>query len=153
MKLFPKLALLVLCVALIPLAVIGFSLIRVQRGEMSSLLEDKQTALATAAAERIGRELHEVVSRVVNVVRLVDLEKLGADEKLGLLRAVYRQSEDIVSASWNDVRVAPNVEAEQLRALDGIAETMGRDPAQTERQLMRLADYLRLRSSAPTSAA
>lgn len=31
-----------------------------------------------------------------------------------------------------------------LRALDGIAETMGRDPAQTERQLMRLADYLRL---------
>jgi hypothetical protein len=31
-----------------------------------------------------------------------------------------------------------------LRALDGIADTMGKDPTLTERQLMRLADYLRL---------
>ena len=31
-----------------------------------------------------------------------------------------------------------------LRSLDGIAETARRDPALTEQQLTRLADYLRL---------
>ena len=31
-----------------------------------------------------------------------------------------------------------------LHSLDGIAETVRRDPALTERQLTRLADYLRL---------
>ncbi len=142
MKLFPKLALLVLAVALVPLGVVGFGLIRAQRGTLASLLEEKQAALASAAAERTGRELKEIVSRVVNVVRLLDVASLGDEEKLGLVRAIYRQSDDIVSAAWLDQagrlvaeraaltgesspdEARVRVSAEHARALDAMGEKL-----------------------------
>ena len=102
MKLFHKIALVALLVAVVPLAVLGFELIATQRTAMAQLIAAQSEAEAQASAERIARELEEVATRIVATLRLVDVHTLAHEERLGLLRAVYRQSPDIVSVAWLD---------------------------------------------------
>lgn len=112
MSLFHKIALGALLVSLVPLAVLGFELIATQRTAMAQLIAAQSEAEAQASAERIARELEEVATRVGATLRLVDLRALGHEERLGLLRAVFRQSPDIVSVAWvgpDGVLVAPLV--------------------------------------------
>ena len=92
MKLFHKIALGALLVAVVPLAALGFELIATQRTAMAGLIAAQSDAEAQAAAERIARELQEVASRVAATLRLVDTHALTREERVGLLRAVYRQS-------------------------------------------------------------
>ncbi len=102
MKLFPKLALITLLVALVPLSVVGFSLIRLERDALQGLLEARQVAVASLYAERISRSLEETWTRLNGTLRLVDPAALATDEALGLLRALYRQADDVVTVQWVD---------------------------------------------------
>ncbi|MCC6808313.1 MAG: HAMP domain-containing protein [Deltaproteobacteria bacterium] len=102
MKLFPKLALVTLFVALLPLSIVGFSLIRLERDAISGLLEARHIALANLCAERLSRALEETWTRLSATLRLVDAGALSREEALGLMRALYGQSDDVVSVQWVD---------------------------------------------------
>jgi signal transduction histidine kinase len=105
-KLFHKIALGALLVAVVPLAAVGFSLIATQRTAVARLIAEQSEAEAQASAERIARELEEATARINATLRLVDVQALNGEERVGLLRAVYRQSPDIVSVAWVDDRGA-----------------------------------------------
>ncbi len=100
MKLFHKIALGALFVAMVPLAALGFRLIAEQRGTMARLIAAEDIAEADATADRIARQLQEVAARIAQTLRLVEPTALSAAERQGLLRAVYRQSPDIVAVAW-----------------------------------------------------
>jgi signal transduction histidine kinase len=118
-RLFPKLALLSAVVALVPLSVVGFSLIRTGRDAMAALLEAQHVAAASLCGERIARSLEETWTRLSALLALVDTaQPMPAEQAQKLLQALYRESEDIVSVQWVDAggalrhpRVAPGDDA------------------------------------------
>lgn len=106
MRLFPKLALVTAIVALIPLSIVGFSLIRTGKDAIGSLLEARHVASASLAAERISRSLEETWTRLSALLSLVGGEAATPEEAAKLMAALYREAEDVVSVQWVDARGA-----------------------------------------------
>ena len=95
MRLAQKLILFALAVALIPLAATGFSSIRIGEAALRSRITDHQRAAAVAVAAKVSQAVEELAKRLATVMELVDVETLSDEEKVGLVRMLYRQSDDV----------------------------------------------------------
>lgn len=102
MTLTQKLVLYALAVALLPLAASGFTLVRLGEEGMRTRIEAHQRTAAAAVAASIEQSIHEIGERAVTALELTDPLRLSADERLGLLRLLHRQSAAIRASVFLD---------------------------------------------------
>jgi signal transduction histidine kinase len=99
MKLLPKFALLSIGVAAVPLAIAGYSSIRVSRSALREAIEGHEVLLARQIAEYVTSQLTNLRTTMTVETRVLDLTQvrgdLPSDEALRkFLHLVYHQSDD-----------------------------------------------------------
>ncbi len=99
MKLLPKLALLSIGVAAVPLAIAGYSSIRVSQAALRDAIEGHEVLLARQIAEYVSSQLGNLRSTMAVETRILDLTRIGGslpeEEALRkFLHLVYHQSDD-----------------------------------------------------------
>lgn len=149
MRLAQKLILYALAVALIPLAVTGFSLIRTSQDALRERIVAHQKTSAVALAAQVSQAVEALARKLATVLELVDIDGLDAAELEGLLRMLYRQSPDIAAAVLVDSQgemLAPAVylETSAARALGHVAAN--------ERAVARLLQRMPLNTAAASES-
>lgn len=99
MKLLPKLALLSIGVAAVPLAIAGYSSIRVSQAALREAIEGHEVLLARQIAEYVSSQLGNLRATMAIETRILDLTRVGdslpPEEALRkFLQLVYHQSDD-----------------------------------------------------------
>jgi two-component system, NtrC family, sensor kinase len=99
MKLLPKLALLSIGVAAVPLAIAGYSSIRVSQAALREAIEGHEVLLARQIAEYVSSQLGNLRATMAVETRILDLTRVGdqlpSSEALRkFLQLVYHQSDD-----------------------------------------------------------
>ena len=99
MKLLPKFALLSIGVAAVPLAIAGYSSIRVSQAALREAIEGHEVLLARQISEYVSSQLGTLRSTMAVETRILDLTRIGgslpAEEALRkFLQLVYHQSDD-----------------------------------------------------------
>ena len=99
MKLLPKLALLSIGVAAVPLAIAGYSSIRVSQSALRDAIEGHEVLLARQISEYVSSQLGNLRATMAVETRILDLTRVGdrlpSDEALRkFLQLVYHQSDD-----------------------------------------------------------
>src|SRR5690606_16740283 len=95
MTLAQKLVLYALVVALVPLAAIGFSLVRIGEQALRERIQEHQLTAASALAAKTSQAVEEMANHISSVVARFDVTELPPREREGLMRLLYRQSPDI----------------------------------------------------------
>jgi two-component system NtrC family sensor kinase len=98
-KLLPKFALLSIGVAAVPLAIAGYSSIRVSQAALREAIEGHEVLLARQISEYVSSQLGNLRSTMAVETRILDLTRIGgrlpSDEALRkFLHLVYHQSDD-----------------------------------------------------------
>jgi len=98
-KLLPKLALLSIGVAAVPLAIAGYSSIRVSQAALREAIEGHEVLLARQIAEYVSSQLGNLRATMAIETRILDLTRVGdslpPEEALRkFLQLVYHQSDD-----------------------------------------------------------
>jgi two-component system NtrC family sensor kinase len=98
-KLLPKLALLSIGVAAVPLAIAGYSSIRVSQAALREAIEGHEVLLARQISEYVSSQLGNLRATMAVETRILDLTRIGAslpsEEALRkFLHLVYHQSDD-----------------------------------------------------------
>ncbi|HET6150451.1 MAG TPA: ATP-binding protein [Polyangia bacterium] len=112
MKLLSKLTLLSLGVSAIPLAIAGYSSLRIGQGALRGAIEDNELAVAKQVADHVGGELHHLASILRVDAHIFDLTRSGeapptAQGLLKFLQLVYHQSDDFCAIALFDEHGAP----------------------------------------------
>ena len=99
MKLLPKFALLSIGVAAVPLAIAGYSSIRVSQAALREAIETHEVLLARQIAEYVSSQLGNLRATMAVETRILDLTRVGGDlpanEALRkFLHLIYHQSDD-----------------------------------------------------------
>jgi hypothetical protein len=99
MKLLPKLALFSIGVAAVPLAIAGYSSIRVSQSALREAIEGHEVLLARQIAEYVSSQLGNLRATMAVETRILDLTRvddaLPSGEVLRkFLQLVYHQSDD-----------------------------------------------------------
>ena len=99
MRLLPKFALLSIGVAAVPLAIAGYSSIRVSRAALREAIEGHEVLLARQISEYVSSQLANLRATMAVETRILDLTRVGdslpSDEALRkFLQLVYHQSDD-----------------------------------------------------------
>lgn len=102
MSLAQKLILYALVVALLPLAAIGFSLVRVGESALRERIQEHQLTASVAVAAKVSQAVEALAQHVSTMVERFDVAALSAQEREGLLRLLYRQSNDITATQLVD---------------------------------------------------
>ncbi len=116
MKLLPKLALLSIGVAAVPLAIAGYSSIRVSQSALREAIEDQEVLLARQISEYVSSQLGNLRATMAVETRILDLTRIGAtlpsEEVLRkFLHLVYHQSDDfsiVAMLDKNGEQVVPS---------------------------------------------
>jgi two-component system NtrC family sensor kinase len=98
-KLLPKLALLSIGVSAVPLAIAGYSSIRVSQSALREAIEGHEVLLARQISEYVSSQLGNLRATMAVETRILDLTRVGgnlpSDEALRkFLHLVYHQSDD-----------------------------------------------------------
>jgi hypothetical protein len=112
MKLLSKLTLLSLGVSAIPLAIAGYSSLRIGQGALRGAIEDNEQALARQVADHVGGELQHLASILRVDARIFDLTRAGQEPPtpqglLKFLQLVYHQSDDFCAIALFDEHGSP----------------------------------------------
>jgi two-component system NtrC family sensor kinase len=107
MKLLSKLTLLSLGVSAIPLAIAGYSSLRIGQSALRNAIEQNELTVARQVAEYAGGELRHLSSILRVDARIFDLTRLGQDAPNGqgllkFLQLVYHQSDDFCAVAMFD---------------------------------------------------
>ena len=99
MKLLPKFALLSIGVAAVPLAIAGYSSIRVSQAALRAAIEDHEVLLARQISEYVSSHLANLQATMSVETRILDLTRVGgtlptAEALRKFLQLVYHQSDD-----------------------------------------------------------
>ena len=99
MKLLPKFALLSIGVAAVPLAIAGYSSIRVSRTALGEAIKDHEVLLARQISEYVSSHLANLQSTMSVEPRILDLTRVGGalptfEALRKFLQLVYHQSDD-----------------------------------------------------------
>jgi two-component system NtrC family sensor kinase len=100
MRLYQQLVLFMLAATVLPLAVVGFYLLRESERELSRRILAEQRALASAAAERTAGELSAVIDALERTAAPFALDTLEPEELKGALALLYRQSPRVAAVEW-----------------------------------------------------
>ena len=114
MKLLPKLALLSIGVAAVPLAIAGYSSIRVSQSALREAIEGHEVLLARQISEYVSSQLGNLRATMAVETRILDLTRVGgnlpSDEALRkFLHLVYHQSDDFSIVAMLDKTGKPVV--------------------------------------------
>ena len=98
-KLLPKLALLSIGVAAVPLAIAGYSSIRVSQAALREAIEGNEVLLARQIAEYVSSQLGNLHSTMAVETRILDLTRVGdqiphPEALRKFLQLVYHQNDD-----------------------------------------------------------
>jgi two-component system, NtrC family, sensor kinase len=112
MKLLPKLALLSIGVAAVPLAIAGYSSIRVSQAALREAIEGHEVLLARQIAEYVTSQLGNLRATMAVETRILDLTRIGdqlpSNEALRkFLQLVYHQSDDFSVVALLDKQGKP----------------------------------------------
>ena len=97
MRLYQQLVLFMLAATVLPLALVGFWLLRGAEQELTRRIGSEQHARAEAAAQLAAQSLLGAVDQVARAAELFDWERSSPEELQGGLRLLYQQS-PLVSA-------------------------------------------------------
>lgn len=122
MKLLPKLALLSIGVAAVPLAIAGYSSIRVSQAALREAIEGHEVLLARQISEYVTSQLGNLRATMAVETRILDLTHVRGDltseEALRkFLHLVYHQSDDFTVVALLDKRAKPIVPSAYQSAL------------------------------------
>ena len=114
MKLLPKLALLSIGVAAVPLAIAGYSSIRVSQSALREAIEGHEVLLARQISEYVSSQLGNLRATMAVETRILDLTRVGgnlpSNEALRkFLHLVYHQSDDFSIVAMLDKNGKPVV--------------------------------------------
>lgn len=128
MKLFPKLALLLSVVALVPIAV--FALLGISRANdaLNERIASEQTRRAEAAADQASSDVRAVLHSLSLYAGYADFGAARGEVLTGVLRVAYRQSDDIAVISLIDERgieIIPSVYLENPSETDALRNHPG----------------------------
>jgi signal transduction histidine kinase len=106
-KLLPKFALLSIGVAAVPLAIAGYSSIRVSQAALREAIEGHEVLLARQISEYVSSQLGNLRATMAVETRILDLTRVGgslpADEALRkFLQLVFHQSDDFTIVALLD---------------------------------------------------
>jgi signal transduction histidine kinase len=112
MKLLSKLTLLSLGVSAIPLAIAGYSSLRIGQGALRGAIEENELAVAKQVADHVGGELHHLASILRVDAHIFDLTRSGEAPPtpqglLKFLQLVYHQSDDFCAIALFDEHGSP----------------------------------------------
>jgi signal transduction histidine kinase len=113
-KLLPKFALLSIGVAAVPLAIAGYSSIRVSQAALREAIEGHEVLLARQISEYVSSQLGNLRATMAVETRILDLTRVGgslpAEEALRkFLQLVYHQSDDFSIVAMLDKNGKPLV--------------------------------------------
>ncbi|MHB8874441.1 MAG: sensor histidine kinase [Myxococcaceae bacterium] len=92
MRLYQQLVLFMLAATVLPLAIVGFWLLRQSEAELSRRIGAEQRALADAAAETSAAQMMGAVNALSRSAELVQWSGLSPEEAHGALSLLYQQS-------------------------------------------------------------
>lgn len=109
MKLLPKFALLSIGVAVVPLAIAGYSSARISQGALRQAIEEHELMVARQVAEFVSNHLGNLQATLAIETRVLDLTGQGSSapspELLRkFLQFVYHQNDDFSAVAALDVR-------------------------------------------------
>jgi signal transduction histidine kinase len=112
MKLLSKLTLLSLGVSAIPLAIAGYSSLRIGQNALRSAIEENELTVARQVAEYAASEISNLLSILKVDARIFDLTRSGqeaptAQGLLKFLQLVYHQSDDFCAIAMFDEHGKP----------------------------------------------
>jgi signal transduction histidine kinase len=115
-KLLPKFALLSIGVAAVPLAIAGYSSIRVSQAALREAIEDHEVLLARQISEYVSSHLSNLQATMSVETRILDLTRVGgalptAEALRKFLQLVYHQSDDFSAVALLDTEGQPLVPA------------------------------------------
>ncbi|HVE82979.1 MAG TPA: ATP-binding protein [Myxococcales bacterium] len=102
MKLYQQLILFMLAATVLPLAVVGFLLLRGAEAEISRRITSEQQARATGASESVATYLLGAVESIARSAESFDWGRASDEERLGGLKLLYRQSEAVSAVALLD---------------------------------------------------
>jgi len=113
-KLLPKLALLSIGVAAVPLAIAGYSSIRVSQSALREAIEGHEVLLARQISEYVSSQLGNLRATMAVETRILDLTRVGGNLPSGealrkFLHLVYHQSDDFSIVALLDKTGKPEV--------------------------------------------
>jgi signal transduction histidine kinase len=116
MKLLPKFALLSIGVAAVPLAIAGYSSIRVSQAALREAIEGHEVLLARQISEYVSSHLSNLQATLSVETRVLDLTRVGgalptAQVLRKFLQLVYHQSDDFSVVALLDTEGQPVVPA------------------------------------------
>ncbi len=118
MRLYQQLVLFMLAATVLPLALLGFYLLRASEEELARRIGSEQRARASAAATDAAASILEPVDALSRSTDAFDWSRLGASELKGALSLVYQQAPGVsaVVLVGPDARpLAPGVYLEQAQ--------------------------------------
>jgi C4-dicarboxylate-specific signal transduction histidine kinase len=104
MRLSQKLVLFVLAMTLLPLAVVGFGLLRSFERELQTRIAHEQRAVAVAVAEGVSSQLLGAINAVARSAELIDWAKATPEELRGALSLLYQQSNAVSAVALVDAQ-------------------------------------------------
>ena len=150
MKLLPKFALLSIGVAAVPLAIAGYSSIRVSREALRDAIEGHEVLLARQISEYVSSHLTNLQATMSVETRILDLTRVGgtlptAEALRKFLQLVYHQSDDFSVVALLDAKGHPVVPP----AFQSVAP---RNDSFGTHEIVPLADVARLPGHVPVDA-
>ncbi|MBI3184126.1 MAG: HAMP domain-containing protein [Myxococcales bacterium] len=107
MRLYHKLVLFMLAATVLPLASVGFWLLRESERELGRRIAQEQRAVAAAAAEGTAHELLSAVNALGRSVALFRASSATVEERKGLVSLMYAQSPMVSAAVWIEPNSPP----------------------------------------------
>lgn len=101
-KLFPKFLIFIIMVSVIPLAVIGFVTVNINRKMLQTLMLEHHIKITSSLAEKIDEKITDIDRRMGFVIATQRQQYLTSFEQVSILRNVLIASDDFVRASIID---------------------------------------------------
>src|SRR5687768_7939976 len=95
MRLYQQLVLFMLAATVLPLALLGFWLLRESERELGHRIATEQRAQAREAAEAAGKAMLDAVESIARSAEMFDWSRTSANELRGGLSLLYQQSSTV----------------------------------------------------------
>ncbi len=101
-KLFPKFALIMILISVIPLSIIGLRMIDLNRIGLQGAILELHINLVSSLAEKIDDYITNLNSKLIQVIRSLEMREMGWAERQTVLQSLLEANPDIINISVAD---------------------------------------------------
>lgn len=101
-KLFPKFLIFISLISIIPLIVIGFLTININKEMLQTVMLEHHIKITTALSEKIDAKIGNIERRINFIIATQQQENLSTFEQIGIVRNILIASDDFVRVSVID---------------------------------------------------